>query len=292
MRKNKLDSSLPIIENFFDNSAVKSVTEKKFGDILKQHRNEWEIPSNKYTKHLIDYLLKKEMLIKNLFLDDSNETKFIYSWKTKDEYTIISGLKSDSYYSYYSAIFLHQLTFQIPKTVYLNFEHSRAIISTDTEPNLTQEAIDNAFKGSQRKSSSTYIFNDKRIILTNGKYTGKLGVLKRVNGNQCFEYTDLERTLIDISVRPVYAGGVIEVMEAFKIAKEKLNVRRMAEYLDKLNFIYPYHQVIGFYLEKAGYPKIDVDFFKKGMKFNFYLTYDIRNKQFSDKWKIFYPNGI
>lgn len=30
--------------------------------------------------------------------------------------------------------------------------------------------------------------------------------------------TDLERTLIDIAVRPAYSGGVFEVLEAFKNA--------------------------------------------------------------------------
>ncbi|MBK8734668.1 MAG: hypothetical protein IPL98_01825 [Saprospiraceae bacterium] len=44
--------------------------------------------------------------------------------------------------------------------------------------------------------------------MTNRKFTNKLGVIKRQNNNQCFDFTDLERTLIDVAVRPVYAGGV------------------------------------------------------------------------------------
>jgi predicted transcriptional regulator of viral defense system len=277
-RKNKLDLSLPAIVGYFE--------------ILNRNGHDWNIQPNRNTSRVLDYLLKREMLAKNSFINDSNEVKFIYSWKTQDEYTVISGLKSDSYFAYYSSLFLHQLTLQIPKTVYLNFEHKREIRSNDSETNLTQEAIDNAFNGSQRKSSLTFSFNDKKIVLTNGKFTNKLGVVKRQNNNQWFEYTNLERTLIDIAVRPVYAGGVFEVIEAYKIAKGKLNVRRLVKYLEKLNYIYPYYQVIGFYLEKAGYPDKDVEFLKKEMKFNFYLTYDIRKKEFSEKWKLYYPKGI
>ena len=292
-RKNKLDLSLPAIEGHFDNDeSVKSFTEKKFSKILNKNSHDWNIRPNRNTRRVLDYLLKREMLVKNSFINDSNEVKLIYSWKTQDEYTVISGLKSDAYFAYYSSLFLHQLTLQIPKTVYLNFEHKSEKRSNDHETNLTQEAIDNAFNGSQRKSSLIFSFNDKKIVLTNGKFTNKLGVVKRQNNNQWFEYTDLERTLIDIAVRPVYAGGVFEVIEAYKIAKGKLNVRRMAKYLEKLDYIYPYHQVLGFYLEKAGYTDRDVEPFKKEMKFNFYLTYDIRKREFSEKWKLYYPKGI
>lgn len=291
-RKNKLDFSLPAIEGYFDNESIKSFTEKKFSEILNRNSHDWNIQPNRNMRQVLDYLLKREMLVKNSFINDSNEVKLIYSWKTQDEYTIISGLKSDSYFAYYSSLFLHQLTLQIPKTVYLNFEHKSEKRSNDSETNLTQDAIDNAFNGSQRKSSLTFSFNDKKIVLTNGKFTNKLGVVKRQNNNQWFEYTNLERTLIDIAVRPAYAGGVFEVIEAYKIAKGKLNVRRMSKYLEKLDYIYPYHQVIGFYLEKAGYADRDVEFFKKEMKFNFYLTYDIRRKEFSEKWKLYYPKGI
>ena len=291
-RKNKLDLSLPAIEGYFDKESVKSFTEKKFSEILNKNSHDWNIQPNRNTRQVLDYLLKREMLVKNSFINDSNEVKLIYSWKTQDEYTVISGLKSDSYFAYYTSLFLHQLTLQIPKTVYLNFEHKSEKKSNDHETNLTQEAIDHAFNGSQRKSSLTFSFNDKKIVLTNGKFTNKLGVVKRQNNNQWFEYTNLERTLIDIAVRPVYAGGVFEVIEAYKIAKGKLNVRRMAKYLEKLDYIYPYHQVIGFYLEKAGYADRDVESFKKEMKFNFYLTYDIRKREFSEKWKLYYPKGI
>jgi predicted transcriptional regulator of viral defense system len=201
-------------------------------------------------------------------------------------------LKHDSYYSYYTALFLHQLTLQIPKTIYLNFEHSVPSDNDSTGAKLTQNAIDNAFKNQQRKSSVLFTFNNKKIIITNGKYTGGLGVMEHVTDNQSYMFTNLERTLIDIAVRPVYAGGVFEVIEAFKIAKGKLDVKKMDTYLNKLDYIYPYHQIIGFYLEKANYDKNDVQIFRKEMKFDFYLTYGIRNKEYSKDWKLYFPKGV
>ena len=60
-------------------------------------------------------------------------------------------------------------------------------------------------------------------------------------------FTNLERTLIDATVRPVYAGGVFEVRKAYELAKEKVSVNRLAALLQKLDYTYPYHQAIGFY---------------------------------------------
>ncbi|MBK9319188.1 MAG: hypothetical protein IPM91_10415 [Bacteroidetes bacterium] len=59
---------------------------------------------------------------------DTREVK-LYTWQSKDEMTILSGLVNNSYYAFYTSMFLHQLTLQIPKTYYLNFEHSKLSVA-------------------------------------------------------------------------------------------------------------------------------------------------------------------
>lgn len=60
--------------------------------------------------------------------------------------------------------------------------------------------------------------------------------------------TKLERTLIDIAVRPNYAGGVHHVLEAYAAAKSRVSVNVLLATLQKMEYVYPYHQVIGFYI--------------------------------------------
>ncbi|MDI1353631.1 MAG: hypothetical protein PSX36_01845 [bacterium] len=291
-KKNQFGIAFPLIENYFDTNEIKAFSEKKLMDIYASNNMNWKISSSKSATSFISFLEKKGVLFSNSFTDESNSNKIIYSWKTKDDYTVISGLKNGAYYSHYSALFLHQLTLQIPKTLYLNQEHSSDTASGMEKENLTQEKIDKAFLGSQRKTKSMYLYLDKKIFILNGKKTDRLGVLKKANEEQRYQYTDLERTLIDISIRPVYAGGVFEVLEAYKKSKGKLNVNKLANYLKKLDFIYPYHQVIGFYLENAGYSELEVDLFEKNIDLKFYLTYDIRNKDFSERWRLYFPKGM
>lgn len=291
-RKSQFEIFLPIIEKYFESLDTKSFSEKTLQEIYYNNSVIWETPSTKSASDFISFLQKKGALSVTLFTDESNNQKNIYSWKTKDDFTVMSGLKREAYYSHYSALFLHQLTLQIPKTFYLNFEHSSDMDSARGKSSLTQSSIDKAFSGSQRKTALAYSYNDVKIFILNGKKTGKLGVIKQKNNVQCYEYTDIERTLIDIAVRPVYSGGVFEVLEAYKKAKGKINSKRLADYLKALNFIYPYHQVIGFYLEKAGYSEADLKLFETEINFRFYLTYDIRNKSFSDRWQLYFPKGV
>ncbi len=293
-RKSRFDISYPTIEKYFDNSSTKSFSEHLLNEMFSQMRETWKIPAGKRFLNFIEFLQNKEVLLKTGFSDEENHKRFIYTWKTEDDFTTISGLKMNAYFSHYSALFIHQLTLQIPKTFYLNSEHATDAVTTtkSSRSTLTQDAIDKAFSSPQRKSSVAYSYRDKKIVITNGKRTKKLGVIKKNSKDQCFEYTDLERTLIDIAIRPVYAGGVFEVLEAFKRAKPKLDAEKMAGYLKKLDYIYPYHQVIGFYLEKAGYSENDLKLFDKKMAFDFYLTYDIRNKAYSERWKLYYPKGF
>ena len=58
--------------------------------------------------------------------------------------------------------------------------------------------------------------------------------------------------MIDIAVRPVYGGGVYEILAAYRAALDRIDVDRVVEYLTSLGHMYPYHQAIGFYLQRAG----------------------------------------
>lgn len=62
--------------------------------------------------------------------------------------------------------------------------------------------------------------------------------------------------------------------KAFENAKGDVSINKLVSMLQKLDFTYPYHQAIGYYLERAGYKTSQIallDNFPK--ESDFYLTH-------------------
>lgn len=291
-RPNKLREALSQMIQYFQGLPLKSFTYKRLQTIIDNQKNYWDIPYYRQAKDIIKFLVKEELFLESSVSLEHGQGFTVYAWKTRDEFTVASGIKPNTYFMYYSALFLHGLTQQLPKTYYINAEHHSQSRSGESRNLLSQQGIDLAFSKEQRKSELVYLLENKRIVLTNSKNTERLGVIENRNEQQLFHYTDLERTLIDCVVRPAYAGGVFEILEAYKLAKGIIDPQKMYNYLQKLDYTYPYAQSIGFYLEKAGYSDVDLQRFDHKKEFDFYLTYNIRTKEYSERWGLFYPRGF
>jgi hypothetical protein len=73
-----------------------------------------------------------------------------------------------------------------------------------------------------------------------------------------------------------------------------VSVNRLTALLSKLGYVYPYHQAIGFYLEKAGsYRDAQVTLLERiEMSFDFYLTHQMKETEYSPRWRLYYPKGL
>jgi hypothetical protein len=99
--------------------------------------------------------------------------------------------------------------------------------------------------------------------------------------------------LIDITVRPTYGGGIFQVLEAYRTAKERLSTNRLLATLKKLDYVYPYHQAIGFLMERAGYEERRYGLLRQpGLKYDFYLSHGMKDPEYSKPWRLFYPRGF
>lgn len=174
---------------------------------------------------------------------------------------------------------------------YVNKEQSSKHV---TEQDLSQGAIDRAFARPQRVSNYELHYSVWRFVLLSGKHTGRLGIVRLSSGQgESVEVAGLERTLVDIVVRPVYAGGVFQVLTAFKRARNRVRLNTLIAALGSLKYVYPYHQAVGFYMEKVNYPPTWLTEFQgMGLDYNFYLAHGMEQKAFDSRWRIFYPTGL
>jgi predicted transcriptional regulator of viral defense system len=176
--------------------------------------------------------------------------------------------------------------------IYVNYEQAEKY---NKNAMLTQERIDRALLNRPRISNNIARYKDYKICLLNGKFTNRTGVTEiTILGNEKLFITDIERTLIDITVRPFYSGGIHEVLRAYKKATGKVSINKIAALLQKLKYIYPYHQAIGFYLQRAGvYKESQVQLLKKfDFKYDFYITHQIKEREYSKEWRLYYPKGF
>lgn len=275
------------IKTFFKENNEKVYNRSQLVKILAENRALWNLPFSMSVDKFIEKLIVTEIVSYHHFIFNAKTLKKeLFLQADASVFQVALSLANKSYLSHFSAVYLHGLTNQIPKTVYVTFEQSK---KNNVDRLLDQSAIDWAFSQPQRKSTTTTTHQGYTCLLHNGMYSNRVGVYS-LDGLQT---TNIERTLIDIAVRPNYAGGVDSVLDIYRRAMGKFSMNKLIATLDKLNFIYPYYQAIGFYLERAGLNNIKLEPLRSREKlFDFYLTYEMIEKEYDETWRIFYPKGM
>jgi hypothetical protein len=277
----------PKIEATFDVLKVRVLTHNQLHQLYIQHGKEWGLGGMTFSWFLY-HLISEDVLVK-ADLQFPGRAYPRYTRGTVDFSEVIQSISPKGYFSHFSAIHFNRLTQQLPKTYYFNIEQR-------TRPGggqLTQSGIDRAFANKPRQSNAIAETKDYRIVLLNGANTGALGV-SASSGGPSIRITNVERTLIDAAVRPYYCGGPLEVLNAFKEARRhEIKAHLIPDYLKQIGYTYPYHQVIGFYMERAGYAESETEALGNlPREFNFYLDYGMKVPVFNATWKLFIPKGF
>ncbi len=279
------------IVGHFDSLGETLLRQSDIESIVREQRNFWRLGESTTVRQFIAWLLADTPLRATRF-EFPSRAVIRYVWGDVPFYKLASSLNANAYLSHFAALHIHGLTDQIPKTVYLNAEQTP---KPKPASGLAQERIDAAFKRAPRTSNNVAVYEDRRICLLSGKNTGELGV-DNVEGPQgeTLRVTGIERTLIDITVRPYYAGGVFEVLEAYRRAADRISINKLTAMLKKIDYVYPYHQAVGFYLERCGaYRDSQIRLLHKiEMHYDFYLTYQMKNPDYSKDWRLFFPKGF
>lgn len=275
------------IKSFFKKGTKRVFNALELRAILEEKRAVWNLPAYMNGDKFIDKLLNIKIVeFKEISFSGYLDNKELYIISEASVFEIATSIVNKSYLSHFTAAYLHGLTTQVPKVIYVSFEQSK---KKDVARELQQSSIDAAFAKPQRESGTTAKYGDFTFLIHNGMYSNRLGVFTLND----LPVTNIERTLIDIAVRPSYSGGVELVLEIYKKAINNISIVKLITTLKKLNFIYPYHQIIGFYLERAGLRDSKLEgFLSEKQMYDFYLTYDMVEKEYDKKWRLYYPKGM
>jgi len=290
-RTSRLQIARADIIKTFETAPRRVFWAEDIGEILEQNRAFWRLSSHTGLRKFIEFLIEKSDLhVKEVVPVNHNISAiYRYVWKEAGAFEVTLSLKRDAYLCHGTAVAIHGLNDQIPQRLYLNKEQS----PKGSSSGLTQAGIDRAFANKQRETRLIYRFDETEVAIVWGKSTGNLEVIELNYGGANLRVTSVERTLIDIAVRPAYAGGPSQVLAAYRGAMEKVSVGVLVATLRKLEYIYPFHQAIGFYMERAGYPESKYARLRElGLKFNFYLSYGVKDPEYVPNWRIYIPRGL
>lgn len=289
-------SSLSLAKNAllaeFSSSSQRAYTHFQLARFLSQYRSRLKLAQNIKISDLIVFLEKHGDLKTHQFHSERyGEQITRYSWGKISSYELALSIKKHSFLSHATAAKLNDLIRQDAKAIYLNVEQSA---KPKNQNLITQDGIDRAFSAKQRQSNLIYTNNSISITMISGKNTGRLGV-EEIEGPDSKKLwaTNLERTLIDIVVRPTYAGGPIQLLKAYRSARNRVRVGQLVTMLKELDYSYPYHQAIGFLMEKAHYSQSQLAQLRAlGLSHDFYLAHGLQRPKYSKDWKLHFPDNL
>jgi len=288
-KPSRLSLAKEAIFSRFDSAPSKVYSEAMLSGLLEQERAKWDLPASTRAPAFISFL-ERQGKLKPLDLVSAEYGRSIkrHSWGKASPLELALSIKSRGYLCHGTAMTLHGLVKLPFKTIYLNSEQSD---KSQDASSLNQRGIDLAFSGRQRRSKLIYRYADISIVMVSGKNTGRLGVEEiAFPGSALLQVTNLERTLIDIVVRSAYAGGISNVVKAYRAAKDRMSIDRLISTLEALDYVYPYHQAIGFLMQKAGYPEKNFNQLRaKRLDYDFYLTHEMKTPAYSKEWRLYHP---
>ncbi len=295
-RPRKIQLARSIVIRFFEQQRKRVFLETELSAMLKKYRQDWGLAVNMTVGEFIEFLLAESKLLCIQVKPKNHPNARVwtrYTWGDVSPFLLGVSYGKGAYLSHGTAVFLHALTDQLPNLIYVNKEQS--VKRGDSASGLRQLAIDRAFRSSrQRYSQFEYAYERGRFLILSGKNTGSMEVGSiALEDGSTVPVTKLERTLIDIVVRPAYAGGVYMVLEAYRRAQPDVSTGTLLATLKRLDYVYPYHQAIGFYMQRAGYKPEQYERFRNlGLNYDFYLANDLRDLTYDSAWRLYYPKGF
>ena len=220
------------LKKILEKTPARIFSHKGLQQLLIKLKTEEMLPQSLSFTCFKKYFLElEETKEETIFCPKYDRKEIRYLWKQPSVFDVALSLRPSSYLSHGPAVFLHGLNDQIPKIIYVNQEQSEK--ESPKKSSLNQESLNRAFSNAKQcRSTMIYEYGGAKITILNGKHTQKLEV-GDIEGKSV---TKLERTLMDIVVRPEYAGGVYQVLEAYKGAIGKASTNVIIATLKKLQY--------------------------------------------------------
>lgn len=217
--------------------------------------------------------------------------------KEKDIYSAAHHLAPKGYYCNITSIYYHGLTNQVPSVVYMCKE-SIGNAPRSRPDKLSDFQIRKVFIKGPRLSKQIYQNDQGKVVLIAREKGSDIGVIALPHSHTTFpadsRITSLERCLIDAVVAPHYNGGLPSLMEFFENAADQLDVKKIVQLYQHSEFLYPFHQSLGFFLAHSGQKQAaDLLYDTLPPTNRFFVDRAAKSTwKYNKRWQVHYPEWL
>src|SRR5262245_41500258 len=121
MNKARIQIAKPDIVRYFDQLPARVLKPSELGRALADNRGFWRLAQNTTTSDFVAFLVQSGQLQRHDF-PFPYRREIRYAWGDVPLLEVLLTIKPGAYYTHYTAMRMHGLTEQVPKTIYLNHE--------------------------------------------------------------------------------------------------------------------------------------------------------------------------
>jgi len=233
-----------------------------------------------FVKRLNEYQVKKI----DISINDGYLSVFTYD-KEVSESKMLLGCKKNSFFSMSTALNLQGLSNYRKNFIFISKELSAKHTDEQRKP-LLQDSIGLAFKKDYRRTQMVGKYQEKHVVFLSPKNTGNFEVLTSDDG---LRMSSINRSLVEMIVNVQYFINSLNIINTFIPIKNELDVDIVFDIVKKFDFIYPYYQCVGFFLEQIGFSKKELLKFKNEIgELNFYTDKNVEEYEYDTYWKMYH----
>ena len=262
--------------------ANEFLSQEQLKKILEQLKDESLVSSSLSFNSFLLKLIDEGLIQKSITIRGHIKTRYTFS-QDFNVYNFCNSLEKNSFFSMSTALNLQGLSDFRSDYIFVSKERATRIEQGNVT--LTQKDIDNAFSKKPRRTNAYDKINNHIVVLLEANNTDAFEIIE-YNG---YKVSSINRAFVEMISNVQYLQSSEAIIEVFMKIKEKLNLDTIYNIIDKFDFIYPYFQLAGFYLEKIGFPKVELEkFYTKRSELNFYTQKNKNQYGFDGYWKIYY----
>lgn len=251
-------------------------------EILQQLKNRSLVSRSLSFNSFLLRLIDEGLSQKSITIRGHTKTRYTFS-SDFNIYDFCNSLEKNSFYSMSTALNIQGFSNFRQEYIFVSKERITRIEQVDIS--LTQQNIDDAFNKKPRRTNAYDKINKHIIVMLEANHTEAFEIIQHGS----YRVSSINRAFVEMITNVHYFQSSQKIIETFKKIKNVLDIDKIYIIIEKFDFIYPYFQLAGFYLEQIGFTKVELKkFYMKSSTLKFYTEKNKNQYEFNEYWKIYF----